>query len=305
MVPHEFEFDGTVDPVLEEFCAAAGLEGLVVLDLGGSGGAPVVVHRSGFGSPSVMDEGRTLLMLNPDAPAHGVASDRRPILVCPWTTPPARAGGAVLWRAPRGARWRESDHALAGGLAVLLRTFLATGNGQVGIDRLTGLPNRRWFLDEVDRHLDRMLFGGGIGTLTVIEVANFAQIRAASGRDVAQTFLVRLAAQLRARVRPGDAVARVDTAQFGLWQPAMDHLTAAERAHELCTEPPPPDMPSGMVPRLAIGIAARAADSAEDVRALLQRAIAEVAELRRQEAGGWRVSRGVPLLPRRPDDMKS
>ena len=84
--------------------------------------------------------------------------------------PPARFGGLLLWRGPRARRWTEADYGLVAALAVVLRASIGMVIGQIGIDRLTGLPNRRWFIDEVDRHLERLDHDGQVGTLSVVEV---------------------------------------------------------------------------------------------------------------------------------------
>jgi diguanylate cyclase (GGDEF)-like protein len=201
-----------------------------------------------------------------------------------------------LWRAPGAKPWRRDDHALAAGIGVVLRAIVAASVGQIGIDRLTGLPNRRWFIDEVDRHLDRLDHDGRIGTLSVVEVNGLPSLSAIVGRDAGHAILTRLATQLRTSVRPGDAVARIGSTRFAVWQPAMDHMTAAERADALCGIRLFPDLPPGTDVALAIGIVSRQPTGGEDTRALLRRAQTAVEQVRKNGSSGWRVSHAAPQL---------
>ena len=116
---------------------------------------------------------------------------------------------ACNWRGPRARRWTEADYGLVAALAVVLRASIGMETGQIGIDRLTGMPNRRWFIDEADRHIDRLDLDGQIGTLSLIDVDDMSRLNATVGRSVGDTVLVRLSNQLRAMIRPGDILARV------------------------------------------------------------------------------------------------
>ncbi len=111
-----------------------------------------------------------------------------------------------------------------------VRASIGLQTGQIGIDRLTGMPNRRWFMDEADRHIDRLDLDGQVGTLSLINVDEMRRLNATLGRGIGDAVLVRISNQLRAMVRPGDIVARVGGDEIAVWQNGMDHLTAAERA---------------------------------------------------------------------------
>jgi diguanylate cyclase (GGDEF)-like protein len=182
-------------------------------------------------------------------------------------------------------------------LAVLVRASIGTNAGQIGIDRLTRLPNRRWFIEEADRHIDRLDLDGHVGTLLLIDVDDLSRLNAAFGRSAGDSVLVRLASQLRAMIRPGDVLARVGDDEFAIWQNGMDHLTAAERADTLCSTRLFEDLPTGHLVTLSIGIASRELGGAEDVRALLRRAHMATREVKGQGGGAWRVSH-VPTISR-------
>ena len=208
-MPFSGDYDGSIVAVLEELRLTADLEGVAVLDLSADAVDTPVAYLLGAGGPGMTALGQDLLTANPGRPSHVVAKDRRPLLVCPWMLPPASPGGLLLWRAPRSKPWTESDHDLAASVAMLLRVAVGAGMGQVGIDRLTGIPNRRWFLDEADRHIDRLDLDAQVGTLLLVDIDDLRRVNLSLGRAQGDRILVRMATQLRAMVRPSDLVARV------------------------------------------------------------------------------------------------
>jgi diguanylate cyclase (GGDEF)-like protein len=184
---------------------------------------------------------------------------------------------------------------------VVVRASIGLQTGQIGIDRLTGMPNRRWFLDEADRHIDRLDLDGQVGTLSLINVDEMRRLNATLGRGIGDAVLVRISNQLRAMVRPGDILARVGGDEIAIWQNGMDHLTAAERADSLCSAALFEDLPAGANVSFSIGIASRQLGSAEDVRALLRRAHMAVREAKSHGGRAWRVSHTTPIDPDLPD----
>lgn len=234
-MPFRGDYDGSIVAVLEELRLTADLDGIAILDLSTDAADSSVAYFLGVEGPGVTDLGRSLLTANPDRPSHAVTTDKRPLLACPWRLPPARPGGLLLWRAPRSRPWTESDHDLAASVGMLLRVAIGAGMGQVGIDRLTGIPNRRWFLDEAERHIDRLDQDVSVGTLLLVDIDDLRRVNLTLGRARGDRVLVQMAGQLRASVRPSDIVARVGADEFAIWQDGMDHLTAAERAEALCS----------------------------------------------------------------------
>ncbi len=289
------EFDSSVVLALEEARDAAGLEGLAVLEFSGGGSEPLVCCSAGVGGRGTILDGHGLLATHPNGPAHMVASDRRPIMVCPWLLKPSRAGGLILWRGPHAAAWTDSECNFGSALAVMVKALISGGVGQIGIDRLTGLPNRRWFIDEADRHIDRLDLDSRVGTLSLIDIDDARQMNSIYGREGGDAVLVRLASQLRGMIRPSDLVARINEDQFAVWQNGMDHLTAAERADALCTMRLFQDLPNGATARFSIGIVCRDVGSGEDIRVLLRRAHVAVSEVKNQGGGSWRVSHPTPM----------
>jgi diguanylate cyclase (GGDEF)-like protein len=295
--PAFYEHHGSIPAILRELCQAAMLEGAATIDLSQPG--EPVTFSAGVAGIGTLETGRSLLAANPQGPSHAIGTDHRSVMACPWTIPPARLGGLVLWRGQETRPWSSADHPMAASVAVLLRHILAAGFGQIGIDALTGIPNRRWFIDEADRRIDRMDRDGQIGTLSIVGIDNIKRLSDLLGRPAAERLLMRLAAHLRAIVRPLDLVARVGDDEFALWQDGMDHMTAAERAEVLCSRPPFEGLTEGHPVSLSVGIASRTQTSGEDVRTLLRRAHMAAREVKGHGGGSWRVSHIQPVRPGR------
>ncbi len=296
-MPFSGDYDGSVVAVLEQLRLTAGLEGLAVLDLSLDAEDAPVAYCVGSGGGSTTDFAFRILQASPGRPLHKVAPDRRPVLTCPWVLPPNRPGGLAMWRLPRARPWTDADHEWAASVGMLLRVAIGNGMGQVGIDRLTGLPNRRWFLDEADRHIDRLDLDASIGTLVLIDIDDLRGLNMTAGRAEGDSLLVRMANQLRAMVRPGDLVARIGADEFGVWLDGMDHLTAAERAEALCQKRQFRDQPKGYRTTFSIGIASRQPGSIEDIRILLRRAHMAAREVKAKGGGGWRVAHAEATGP--------
>ena len=293
-MPGSGDYDGSIVTILEQLRATADLAGLAIVDLSEDAAEAPVAYCLGEEGAGIIDIGRALLTATPDRPAHIVAKDKRRLMACPWILPPSRPGGLLLWRKPQSRVWTDSDLELSASIAMLLRVVIGAGMGQVGIDRLTGIPNRRWFLDEADRHIDRLDHDGLVGTLSLIDIDDLRRVNQMAGRAQGDRVLVRLANQLRAIVRPGDLVARVGADEFAVWQNDMDHLSAAERADALCRSLLFHDLPDGLTVTFSIGIASRAPGSDEDVRAVLRRAHMAAREVKAEGGGCWRVGHVAP-----------
>lgn len=286
--------NSSIVAVLEELRLTADLEGLAVLDMSKDAADAPVAYCVGNAGPSTTIVGQIMLNASPGQPTHQIAPDMRPMLACPWVLPPTRPGGLLLWRAPRSRAWSGSDHDLAASVAMLLRVAVGSGMGQIGIDRLTGLPNRRWFLDEADRRIDRLDQDALVGTLFLVDIDDLRRVNLVLGRAQGDRVLVRMAGELRAMVRPGDLVARVGADEFAIWQDSMDHLTAAERAEALFKRRLFQDLPDGHGVSFSVGIASRPPDGPDDVRTLLRRAHMAAREVKATGGGGWRVSQADP-----------
>lgn len=207
-------------------------------------------------------------------------------------------GGLLLWRPPQATAWTEADHPLGACAALLLGRLAGAETAQPGIDRLTGLPNRRWFLDEADRRAERLDHDDAVASLLLIDIDHLRRVNFNCGCGQGDRVLVRLASQLRAMVRPGDLVARVGSDEFAVWQDGMDHLTAAERADALCATRPSRSAPDDPVVALSVGIVVRLPAGTEDVHSLLRRAYDAAQQVKLGGGGSWRVSHAAPAQGR-------
>ncbi|HET8995904.1 MAG TPA: GGDEF domain-containing protein [Acetobacteraceae bacterium] len=283
-------YDSSIVAVLEEIRATATLEGLAVLDLAAEADESVVMYSVGVAGPTTIATGRLLMTGQRGRPTHLVGQDGRPVLACPWVMAPGRPGGLLLWRSPRSPGWTQTDYGLAASVALMVRMTIGTAAGYSGIDHLTGVPNRRWFLDEADRRAERLDHDGAVASLLLIDVDNLKQLNASQGRELGDQLLVRVASQIRATVRPGDLVARVGPDEFAVWHDGMDHLTAAERADALCNGRLFHGSPEHPRVSLSIGIVSRAPGASDDVRGLLRRAYMAARDVKARGGSGWRVA---------------
>ena len=290
---------------LAELRKTAHLEGAAIIDMTQPDAASVLLFDAAPGVPDAIGSAHQMLRRCPDAPSYAVGPDKRPILVSPWILHPDRRGGIALWRKAGASGWDERDSEFAASVAGLMRVILEHGPGEATIDRLTGLPNRSYFLGEVNRHIDRLEQDGTCGTMLLIDLDGLRRVNASHGRALGDDLLIRTANLLRGIVRPVDMVARVGGDEFAVWLDNMDHMTAAERAVGLAdrrlalpesvgqaeqAQPDQSEMTQSEM-TLSIGIASRMLGDGEDARALLRRAHKALWEAKQTGGGGWAVSR--------------
>jgi EAL domain-containing protein (putative c-di-GMP-specific phosphodiesterase class I)/GGDEF domain-containing protein len=147
-------------------------------------------------------------------------------------------------------------------------------------DEVTGLPNRRRFV----QHLQGRLESGLPVSVLVLHVENIARVAESFDRDVADRFSRALAVRLLQRNELGDNLARLDQAYFAgiLSRPndgAVSLVDAASRARiamEACAKDIQVDQTS-ITPVLRGGMAAFPEDGSDAVT-LLERAISAVGQ---------------------------
>jgi len=165
---------------------------------------------------------------------------------------------------------------------------------QARTDPLTGLMNRRAFLEELTRHIDRLDREELPGTLMYTDLDNFKPLNDRLGHDIGDKALCAVATLLRDAIRPTDLVARLGGDEFAIWLNGADHMTAAERAERLRVDGPRrlAEVTGQFAPALtiSIGIATRRACGGEEIEGLMRRADAAMYEVKRSGRGHWRVS---------------
>ncbi|MBV9656159.1 MAG: diguanylate cyclase [Acetobacteraceae bacterium] len=287
---------------LEAMVNALGAEGASVIDVVGVGAGPVVLHQAGEGAAAVMATAVSLLQASPEAAAQGTSPKDRRVLACPCQTRFGEHVGLAIWRMSGTRLWDADDRVLVSSVASLVRVVLEHEAiqremaKQARTDPLTGLLNRRAFLEELTRHLDRLDREGAPGTLLFADLDNFKPLNDSLGHEAGDKALREVARLLRETVRPTDLVARLGGDEFAVWLNGADHLTTAERAERLRVQVPCvlDELSAGHGPRLglSIGIATRPAGSTEDITSLMRRADAAMYDVKRNGRGHWRVSLG-------------
>lgn len=288
--------------VLDALTNALGAEGCAVISLDGADGV-VVVHRAGGGADEVLPEA-SLLLAAAERPTEALAKNGRPILVAICHTRFGVKAGITLWRSPGSRGWDDEDKRLVESSASLIRMVLEHEAiqhemaRQARTDPLTGLLNRRAFLEEMARHIDRLDREDQPGTLMFADLDHFKPVNDRLGHEAGDQVLLHTAALLRNTVRPSDLVARLGGDEFALWMNGADHMTAAERAEKLCQDVPRElrliTGDAGPDTAMSIGIATRLAGSNEPIDSLLHRADMAMYEVKRSGGGHWRVAGAEP-----------
>jgi diguanylate cyclase (GGDEF)-like protein/PAS domain S-box-containing protein len=100
-------------------------------------------------------------------------------------------------------------------------------------DALTGLPNRRRFHEELQRHLAFTARYGGNGAALLLDLDNFKYLNDTQGHKAGDQYLVSLARVFTERLRQTDVVARLGGDEFGILLPAADPVQARRVAEAL------------------------------------------------------------------------
>ncbi len=206
----------------------------------------------------------------------------------------------AIWRNANGRAWDREEILLAGSATGIVRMILEYEAiqqemaHQARTDPLTGLLNRRAFMEEIRRHCARLDREDSPGTLLFIDMDSFKAVNDRMGHAMGDAVLIKLAEMLRKLVRPSDLVARLGGDEFAIWLSGADRMIAAERADHLCRTAPAEL--SCVVPEafpalgLSIGIAMRRAASRETIEDLMRRADMAMYDVKRSGRSHWQVS---------------
>ncbi len=289
-----------MEAALDALLNAVGAEGAGVLRLPEPPDVPGFAHRAGRGADSVIDCAIRMLNEQPRLLSVGGNFDGRQLLAIGCQTRFGARAGLIAWRAADGRPWDGDDRTLIGAGANVIRIVLEHEaiqremTLQARTDPLTGLLNRRAFLEEAERHCDRLSREELPGTLMFVDLDNFKAVNDRLGHEMGDRVLLRTTELLRLTFRPSDLIARLGGDEFAIWLSGADHLTAAERAERLRENAPSAlaDLVGGDGPKvgMSIGIASRHGRSREGIDSLMRRADMAMYEVKRSGRGHWRVS---------------
>ncbi len=89
-------------------------------------------------------------------------------------------------------------------------------------DALTGLPNRAFFLEWVERHLAQVRREGSRAAVLFLDLDGFKQVNDQLGHRAGDDLLMAATARLQLVVRDGDFVARLGGDEFAVLVPSID-----------------------------------------------------------------------------------
>jgi diguanylate cyclase (GGDEF)-like protein len=294
---------------LEALQTALGCAGAAVLEWQADDG-PRVTHRLGA-DPAPLLPGIVPFASHP-GPSFPEGPSGESLALLPHA--PMDEGPQMLlaWRAAGQRPFDADDRHMLVALADLL--FVVLGNQalqqrlerQACTDALTGLLNRRAFLEDLGRRLRRQALdaaraGRAEGALLFLDLDNFKPINDRLGHEAGDAALVAVAGLLREMTRPGDLVARFGGDEFALWLEGADAEVAAGRAAALCAAAGTLDhrLREGREPlSFSLGCAIRHPGQLDTPETLLARADAAMYAAKRAGRNRW-VLDGPAAAPER------
>ncbi len=295
---------------LDALINALGAEGGGVVVQPADTGEAVLEHQAGGGGTAVLAIAAGLLQRGTVATGQAAAAsqasndDGRRVLAVSCQTRFGDPACLAVWRDAGTRPWNYEDRMLLSAAANLIRFVLEHEAiqremaRQARTDPLTGLLNRRAFLEEIARCVERLDREEQPGTLMFVDLDNFKVVNDRLGHEMGDEVLIHTATLLRNVVRPTDLAARLGGDEFAVWLNGADHLTAAERAEQLRTQVPREmsELAGTTTLRLgvSIGIATRRHGSQEPIDSVMRRADMAMYQVKNQGRGHWLVAPEEP-----------
>lgn len=142
-------------------------------------------------------------------------------------------------------------------------------------DYLTSLANRRYFLEQAERELDRVQRHGGKLSILMLDIDHFKQINDSYGHKIGDTVLKKLAEVCLTALREIDIIGRIGGEEFAVLLPSTGSrlsIQVAERIRSaLATTPVQPENGNAFNFTVSCGVATLN-EKDEDIDSLLIRA---------------------------------
>ena len=222
-------------------------------------------------------------------------------------------GTVCVWRdAAAGLPWDDEARELIAGVADRIGITHAQLAYQEHLrhlserDSLTGLFNRRTFLERLEEMLTWRDFGGS--ALLYIDLDNFKAVNDLRGHQQGDEVLRAVAALIGEGVRPGDLCGRMGGDEFVLWLARTDERAASTVARRLLAgmERLRPLSASEARPLgMSIGIAVHHPSHGEGIAALIERADAAMYRAKQDGKGGFHVAGTRPQDAAAPGEEAS
>jgi two-component system, cell cycle response regulator len=173
-----------------------------------------------------------------------------------------------------------------------LRSSVRNGLKMAVIDPLTGIYNRRYAAQHMNRVMDRARETDGVFAVMMVDLDKFKRINDQYGHDAGDSVLREFSRRLQENIRGVDLVARFGGEEFFVAMPDVDHDAAAMAAERIrrAIEDAPFVLPynAGVV-HVTVSIGVAIADAADDnPEAIIRRA--DRALFNSKEGGRNRVS---------------
>ncbi len=296
----ELQAPRIMSAMLATLLRALGGQGAAVLDLSDPPDMETVVHEAGEPItdllPALVPELRSGAEFGPQTLTPNGAK----VLACCNSTRFGRLAALAVWRPSHERGWDADDFQLLASITALVRVVLEHETiqrelaRQARTDPLTGLLNRRAFMEEAQRRIARLERESMPGTLMFVDLDRLKPLNDRLGHEAGDAALLLTSEVLRRMVRPSDLVARLGGDEFALWLDGFDSLTAAERAEHLRLSFPREAAefaaPGEIGLTMSIGIACRQPGEGEELEDVIQRADLAMYEVKRNGGGHWRVS---------------
>lgn len=211
-----------------------------------------------------------------------------------------RVNGAIVMS--RGADvpgWTEDERQLIASVAAHLGIAFHQINERETLERLsrldevTGLKNRRAFMEELDQRLAHMRRFSRSGVLAYVDMDNFKAVNDVLGHSTGDTVLRRMASILEENNRAGDLAARIGGDEFVVWLEETDLEGASQWANRvISTCGYIRDITKGETPdvTVSIGLAAFEKNDPSDMAGLMQRADTAMYEAKNSGKAAYRIA---------------